>query len=92
MLEVFSAFELFHHDHIVLTHLRGHFQELVLLLGLSEIDNISPALLILGLEIFEELVKALISLGKFLDRLIQAFTWVFFVALNKILKLFDLSD
>ena len=71
VLEVLAAAELLQHDHLVLAHLRRHLQQLVLLLVLRQVDDIRPALLILRLEVFEELVEALVLLGKVTNRLLQ---------------------
>lgn len=92
VLEILSTPELLHHYHVVLAHLRGHLQKLVLLLSLGEVDNIRPALLVFSLKVFKELIEAFVSLSKFLNRLIQTFTRVLFVALNKVLKLFNLRN
>ena len=56
-LQILPSPELFQHDHLVLTHLRGDLQKSVLLLVLRQVDNVSPALLILGLEVSEEFIK-----------------------------------
>lgn len=74
ILEVLAAAELLQHDHLVLAHLRRHLQQLVLLLVLRQVDDIRPALLVLRLEVFEELVEALVLLGKVTNRLLQRFS------------------
>ena len=57
ILQILSSSELFHHDHLVFSHLRSHFEESILLLILSKIDDIGPSLLVFGLEVFEEFVE-----------------------------------
>ncbi len=59
---------------------------------LCQIDDVCPALLILGLEVFEKLIEALISFGHALDGLIQGLAWLALVLLNECLQLFDLLD
>ena len=51
VLEIFPPPELLHHDHLILPHLRSNLKQLILLSLLSQVDNICPTLLILGLEI-----------------------------------------
>ena len=50
ILKVFSASKLLHHDHLIFPHLWGNLKESIFLLILSQIDNISPSLLIFSLE------------------------------------------
>jgi len=57
VLEVFSSSEFFHHHHLVLSHLRCDLKKPVLLFFLRKVDNTSPTLLVLGLEIPQELIE-----------------------------------
>ena len=92
VLEIFPPSELLHHDHLILPHLRGNFEQLVLLSLLSQVDDIGPTLLILGLEILEELVEALILLGHLPDTLIQRLAFLSFVGLHERLQFLDFLD
>ena len=51
VVQVFTATELLHHDHLIFSHLRCNFQKLFLLLFLGQINDIRPSLLIFGLKI-----------------------------------------
>lgn len=69
--QVLSSSELFHHDHLVLTHFRSDLEEPIFLLLLSQINDVGPALLILRLEILQELVERLVPMSQLLNGLVQ---------------------
>ena len=66
-LQVLAASELLQHHHLVLPLLGCLLKKACLLLLLSEIDDVRPALLILCFEVFEKLIEALVTLGHGLD-------------------------
>jgi hypothetical protein len=89
ILKVLSSSELVHHNHLVFSHLGGHVEQFVFLLLLSQIYDICPALLVLGFEVFEELVKAFVSFTHISNRLVQTLSFFSLVRLYEGLKLFD---
>lgn len=70
-VKVLAASELLKHHHLILSLIRGLLKKACLLLLLSEIDYVSPTLLVLRLEVLEELIEALIALGHGLYGLVE---------------------
>lgn len=70
-LEILPPSELFKHYHFILPLFGSLLKQLSFLFFLRQIDNVSPPLLILLLEILEELIEAFIPLSHALDRLIE---------------------
>jgi len=91
-VEVLAASELLKHHHLVLSLIRGLLKKACLLLLLSEIDDVSPPLLILCLEVLEELIETLIALCHGLDGLVERLAWLGLVLLNEALQLLNLLD
>lgn len=92
VFEVLSSSELFHHNHLVFTHLRCYMKKLVFLLLLCHIDNVSPTLLVLGLKVAEEIIKRFVSLGHFLNGVVETFALVSLIALYKVLQLLNFTN
>ena len=88
-LEVASASELLEHDHLVLPVVRRLLKQLELLLFLREVYDVGPGLLVLGLEVLEELIEALVPPSHALDRFVQGLARSGLVLLNEALQLFD---
>jgi hypothetical protein len=89
-LKVLAASELFQHHHLILSLIWCLLKQACLLLLLCQIDDVGPSLLILSLEVFEELIEALIPFSHALDRLIQGLAWLALVLLNEGLQLLNL--
>jgi hypothetical protein len=90
--KILSSSKFLHHHHLVLSHLWSHLQESILLLILSQIDNVCPSLLVFGLEISEELIERLVFLSHFSNTLIKGFTLVSLVGAYEILQLLNLLN
>lgn len=89
VFKVLSASELFHHDHLILSHFWSYFKESIFLVLLGQIDNIGPALFIFCFERSEELIERFIFLCHFLNALIQRLAFSCLLRLYKGLQLLN---
>ena len=79
VVQVFTATELLHHDHLVLSHLGSDFQKLFFLLFLGQINDVCPSLFVFGFEITKEFIESFVFLGHFPYGLVERFTFLSFV-------------
>jgi hypothetical protein len=92
VLDVFAASELFEHDHFVAAELGTLGQEELLLLVLGRVDDVGPALLILGLESAEELIERLVTFSHGLDAGVEGLSTGLGLLLDEVLQFLDLLD
>ena len=92
VLEVLSAPEFLHHNHLILAHLWRDLKQLILLRLLCQINNVCPTLLIFRFEIPQELIERFIFLCHSSDAVIERLAFLCLLALHKSLQLLNLMD
>ena len=92
VFHVLPAAELLQHDHLIAAVFGRLGKQCLFLLVLRRIDNVTPLLLVLGLEVPEELVEGLVTLGHRPDARIERLSLRRLLRLDELLKLLDLGD